>query len=247
PAAIGAARVLPAPAGPVLVAVGIGNPAALDAAGLRDAAAAFARAAATHERLATTLADARGVASEVAGQAVVEGVLLARYRYNALRREARGKHVRELALVVPGGRTRDVRRGAERGRVFAAAMNLTRDLANTPHSHLSASRLANLAVALGKQLGFGVEVFAKDALMKLGIGGLLGINQGSVEPPRMIKLTYGPKRGTSGRLALVGKGIMYDAGGIALKPADRVHAQMKKDLSGAPALPPPLPSLPQPG
>jgi Cytosol aminopeptidase family, catalytic domain/C4-dicarboxylate anaerobic carrier len=170
------------------------------------------------------------------GQAIVEGVLLARYRYDALRREPRGTRVRELALVAPSGRVPQMRRGAERGRVFATAMNLTRDLANTPHSHLSASRLANLAVALGKQHGFAVEVFDKDALVKLGIAGLLGINQGSVEPPRMIKLTYGPKRGASGRLALVGKGIMYDAGGIALKPADRVHAQMKNDMSGAAAI-----------
>src|SRR5262249_59058762 len=66
-AAIGSTLVLPAATGPVLVAVGIGNPAALDAAGLRNAAAAFARAAATHERLATTLADVRGVASDAAG------------------------------------------------------------------------------------------------------------------------------------------------------------------------------------
>ena len=82
-----------------------------------------------------------------------------------------------------------------------------------------------------------VEVFDKDALVEMGCGGILGVNQGSAEPPRMIKLTYRPAAGEpSGRLALVGKGIMYDSGGIALKPGDEVHAQMKNDMSGAAAI-----------
>ena len=68
----------------------------------------------------------------------------------------------------------------------------------------------------------------------MGCGGLLGVNQGSAEPPRMIKLTYRPDgRADAAALALVGKGIMYDSGGIALKPGDEVHAQMKNDMSGA--------------
>lgn len=85
-------------------------------------------------------------------------------------------------------------------------------------------------------------MFDEDALGKLGCGGLLGVNAGSAEPPRMIKLTYVPRDddgapvAPTGRLALVGKGIMYDAGGIALKPADEVHATMKNDMSGAGAI-----------
>ena len=80
-------------------------------------------------------------------------------------------------------------------------------------------------------------MFDKDALVELGCGGLLGVNQGSAEPPRMVKLTYRPTSGEpTGRLTLVGKGIMYDSGGIALKPGDEVHAQMKNDMSGAAAI-----------
>ncbi len=80
-------------------------------------------------------------------------------------------------------------------------------------------------------------MFDKDALVEMGCGGLLGVNRGSAEPPRMVKLTYRPPTGEpTGRLALVGKGIMYDSGGIALKPGDEVHAQMKNDMSGAAAI-----------
>ena len=89
--------------------------------------------------------------------------------------------------------------------------------------HLTATRMAEIALVLGTAAGVEVEVFDKDALVELGCGGLLGVNGGSVEPPRMIKLTYRP--GAPGRtphLALVGKGIMYDSGGISLKPSDAV-------------------------
>ena len=99
-----------------------------------------------------------------------------------------------------------------------------------------------MALVLGPPAGLGVEVFDKDALVALGCGGLLGVNMGSDEPPRMIKLTYTPAGTDStpatptGHLALVGKGIMYDAGGISLKPSDAMHAAMKQDMSGAAAV-----------
>ena len=84
-------------------------------------------------------------------------------------------------------------------------------------------------MVLGTEAGLEVEVFDKDALVELGCGGLLGVNLGSDEPPRMIKLTYTPRKRDGsparpkGHLALVGKGIMYDAGGISLKPSDAMH------------------------
>src|SRR6185369_9783884 len=75
----------------------------------------------------------------------------------------------------------------------------------------------------------------RDALLELGCGGLLAVNGGSAEPPRMIKLSYRPD-GAARHLGLVGKGIMYDSGGISLKPADPIHAMMKNDMSGAGAI-----------
>ena len=102
--------------------------------------------------------------------------------------------------------------------------------------------MAEVAEAIAADRGLGIEVFDKEALLQLGCGGLLGVNAGSVEPPRMIKLTYrpqGPRGGAApatGHLILVGKGITYDSGGINLKPGDAMHGLMKMDMSGAAAV-----------
>ena len=103
---------------------------------------------------------------------------------------------------------------------------------------MTATRMGEIAVALGAERGFGVEVFDRDQLVELGCGGLLGVNGGSVEEPRMIKLTYRPDGAGDAppTSSLVGKGIMYDSGGISLKPADGTHATMKNDMTGAGAV-----------
>ena len=92
-----------------------------------------------------------------------------------------------------------------------------------------------MAVAVGESSGLEVEVFDEAALVELACGGLLGVNAGSTEPPRMIKLSYRPAKPT-GHLAMVGKGVMYDSGGISLKSSDAMHAAMKMDMSGAAAV-----------
>jgi leucyl aminopeptidase len=236
---VGETLVLPRSDGPFLVAVGIGDRAALDTARLRDAAAAFARAAGRQARLAGPLADVPAVPPELAAQVVVEGVLLARYRFNVFKNKAEGTPLTELTIVAPPERHAALQRGAARGRVTATAANLARDLSNTPPAYLTATRLGELAQAIGPGHGLEVEVFDKDAVVAMGLGGLLGVNAGSVEPPRLIKLTYRPKsasgeaRTPTGHLALVGKGVMYDSGGISLKPTDAVHATMKVDMAGA--------------
>ncbi len=157
--------------------------------GLRNAAAAFARAASSHAGLAFTLTGTDAVPTELAAQSVVEGVLLARYHYDPLRREPKGRAVTALTLVAGPDRAPAAGAGAERGRLMASVTQLARDLANTPHSHLNATRLAEVATALAAHRGLGVEVFDEDALREMGCGGLLGVNAGSAEPPRMIKLT----------------------------------------------------------
>src|SRR5262249_46620926 len=110
--------------------------AALDAARLRDAAAAFARAAGRQASLAGPLADVPAVPPEVAAQAAVEGVLLARYRYNALKGKAEGTPLAALTIVAPPDRHAALQRGAARGRTTATAANLARDLSNTPPAYL---------------------------------------------------------------------------------------------------------------
>jgi leucyl aminopeptidase len=234
---LGQSLLVSAPSGPPLVLYGIGDPAKLDAAGLRDAAAAFARAAAKRSRPALVL-PAGDRAGDVDAQAAVEGALLARYGYRALRRAPDDVAVTELTLVAaPASRTL-AEAGARRGAAYVRAAALARDLANGPPSLLTAARIAEFAQALAPECGLSAEVFDRDALVELGCGGLLGVNAGSVDPPRMIKLRYEPVGAGPDvpRLTLVGKGIMYDSGGIALKPADAVHATMKNDMSGAGAI-----------
>ncbi len=220
----------------IVVAIGIGEAGALDANGLRAAAACFARAASKHAELSTSLAEIDGVDAKGAGQAVTEGVLLGSYRYVGLKTDASaGSKLRSLTLVVGDGRRKQVEQGVERGVVVAGAAALARELANTPPTYLNAADLADRAVAIGSENGLDVEVFNSNQLEQLGCGGMLGVNRGSVEPPRMVKLTYSP-RNPSGHLVLVGKGITYDSGGISIKPSDAFHQMMKMDMSGAAAV-----------
>ena len=232
----GQVLVLPAATGPTHIAIGIGEPGTIDAKGLRDAAAALVRAAGKRTTIATSLADLDGVDARVAGQAVVEGALLASYKYIGLKTDTSGASALvSLRLVVGDKRTAGVRAGAERGEVTADAAALARDLANTPPSHLTATQMAARAVEVGHAAGLHVEVFNRDQLAAMGCGGIVGVNAGSVEPPRMVRLTYTPRNPT-GHLVLVGKGVMYDSGGISLKPSDPMHAKMKMDMSGAAAV-----------
>jgi leucyl aminopeptidase len=220
-----------------IVAYGIGAADHLDATAMREAAAGYARAVARHGRLALLLPDGTGPGPFALAQAAVEGALLARYAYADLKREEPSVPVSGMTLLLPPDADgAAAERGARRGLAFARATALARDLANAPPSLLTAARMADCATALGAEVGIDVAVFDRDALVELGCGGLLGVNAGSADPPRMIKLAYRPPAGDAPRLTLVGKGIMYDSGGISLKPADAVHATMKNDMSGAGAI-----------
>jgi leucyl aminopeptidase len=229
----GQTLVLPSATGPTMIAVGIGDD-KLSASILRNAAASLVRAAGKRASLATTLSDLEGVDAATSAQAVVEGALLAAYRFQGLKTEPAPPGLEELTLVVGEHRTAGAKLGADRGAVTSTAAGLARDLANTPPAHLTARMLADKAVALGAASGLEVEVFNRDQLAAMGCGGIVGVNKGSVEPPRMVRLTYSP-RNPRGHLVLVGKGVMFDSGGLSLKPTDGMKT-MKMDMTGAAAV-----------
>ncbi len=231
---VGQTLVVPSATGPTLIAVGLGDE-KLTASTLRNAAAALVRAAGKRTSVATTLADLDGVDAATAAQAVVEGALLAAYRYHGLKTEPAAPRLQDLTLVVGEKRSAGAKLGAERGAVTAAAASLARDLANTPPAHLTARMIADKAVEVAAASGLDIEVFNKDQLAAMGCGGMIGVNKGSSEPPRVVRLTYSP-RNPRGHLVMVGKGVMYDSGGISLKPSDGMHALMKMDMSGAAAV-----------
>ena len=229
------------------IVTNLGRRCVLLAADLRteDAAAAVALAARRQSRVGLVLPTGTTVPPEVRAQVAVEGVLLARYGFRVLKRATPPPpDVTALALLAEPDEVAPAAGGARRGHLFARATALARDLASAPGGLLTAARMADCAAKLGAETGLEVEAFGRDDLERMGCGGLLGVNAGSAEPPYMIKIRYrpgSPAGGTAGggepaRLALVGKGIMYDSGGISLKPSDAVHATMKNDMSGAGAV-----------
>src|SRR5262249_9179608 len=196
----------------------------------------FARASVPQARLASNRWDTGSIAVEDAARAVLEGVLLARYRYDPFHTQPTTIPLAELTLITGDSNANAVRTGALKGRLTAEACMLTRDVGNAPPSYLTAERMAEIAAQVAATRGVEVEIFDRQALLDLGCGGLLGVNAGSAHEPRMIKLVYRPSRTSRGHLALVGKGIMYDAGGINLKPGDSMHLLMKHDMAGAGAI-----------
>ena len=229
---LGQTLVLPQAAGPVVIAVGVGERAKVTAAVLRTAAAALARAGQKRTTISTVLADADGVNARDAAQAVAEGVTLASYRFTMLKTDKTAPAIQTVTLVGAPARLAALDAGAQRGAAIADAVCLARDLANTPPSHLTARMMADQAVELAKASGLDVHVLDEHAMAELGLGGMLGVNRGSTEPPRLVKLTYTPRGGGKGHVGLVGKGVMFDSGGLSLKPSDSMIT-MKMDMTGA--------------
>jgi leucyl aminopeptidase len=234
---------LPAPSGvkaPVVLAVGLGDvPAKGDgypAEALRKAAGAAARALAGSKKAAFALP-----AAEVAdAEAVAQGALLGAYAYNAYRGngDKNGNGVKEplaeVALV--GGKPRDkaFKAAAARAIALAEEVNRARDLINMPSNDLFPKSFATLVQQAAKEHGLKVEVLDEKALTKGGYGGIMGVGQGSANPPRLVKIAYTHPKAKK-HLAFVGKGITYDSGGISLKPAGH-NETMKCDMSGAAAV-----------
>jgi leucyl aminopeptidase len=227
---------------PVVVVVGVGaldrasdagRDGGLDLETLRRAAGAAARALAgtTHVGLALPTESTEQVA------AAAEGALLGAYAFHRFRSATRGEQdepVEEFTLVVPSTRDKAARAAVERAHALATAVHLARDLVNTPPSHLHPAELADAAVAAVADLPVEATVLDEEALRVGGYGGTLAVGQGSANPPRLVRLSYRPKKAKA-HLALVGKGITFDSGGLSLKPAQAME-WMKADMGGAAAV-----------
>ncbi len=238
---------LPAPAGvkaPLVVAVGLGElpdeDELFDAETLRRAAGAAARALAGSKKavLALPVEDAEAVA------AVSEGALLGAYSFTAFRGKKNGGKAKSgkdtsaplAEIAVAGAKPRDKahKAAAERAQVLADEVHRARDLINTPSNDLNPKTFADRARAVAKDHELAFEVLDEKALAKGGFGGILGVGVGSAVPPRLVRIAHThPKAERT--VALIGKGITYDSGGISLKPAGH-NETMKCDMSGAAAV-----------
>ncbi|MEJ5945155.1 leucyl aminopeptidase [Pseudokineococcus basanitobsidens] len=200
---------------------------------LRRAAGAAARACAG----LGTLALALPAADVEDGVAAVEGALLGAYSYTTYKERTSGAQkapVGEVVLLTSSPRDKALRAGVERARVLADAVAATRDLVNAPPVDLYPESFADVAVAAGKEHGLKVTVLDDVALAKGGYGGLTGVGKGSARGPRLVSVTWSP-RGASAKVALVGKGITFDSGGLSIKPAASMET-MKCDMGGAAAV-----------
>ena len=215
------------------VLVGIGAVKDLDENTMRNIGAAAARACSRHASMATSIAGAGRLDRRAAAKVFVEGAALALHRWADLKHDK--SSVPALRKVVLLSADAQVRTGIAEGTAVATAVCTARDHANTPPSHLTATRFAREAVAIAKKSGLRATVYDKKQLQAMGCGGIVGVNAGSVEPPRVVKLVWAPA-GAKKKVVLVGKGVMYDSGGISLKPSDASHASMKMDMSGAAAV-----------
>ena len=219
------------------VLVGLGPATAAGAVELRRAAAAFARAAARHRRIAFEYPSQLAVDPAEGARAVTEGLLLGSYRFDAYSTKG-DEHRTQSATIAAGDLVRAMRAGVEQGTAAAAAVCFARDLVNEPGGSLTPSVFADRAAERAEAAGLSVEVMDEADIEAAGLGGVLAVNQGSTEPPRLLKLTYEPAAADATdveTVALVGKGITFDSGGLSIKPAESMM-EMKSDMAGAAAV-----------
>jgi leucyl aminopeptidase len=164
--------------------------------------------------------------------AAVEGALLGDLEANRYKTDPKKNEKQVTSFSVLGGSQAAV----DRGRILADAQNFSRNLANEPANVLTPTRLAESARELAAAFGLECEILDQDRMRQLGMGALLGVSQGSAEPPAMIVLHYKPAVTPSSKdhLGLIGKGVTFDTGGISIKPAEGME-HMRFDMSGGAA------------
>jgi leucyl aminopeptidase len=210
-----------------LVLVGLG--ADVDAETLRQASGWLGRRAGKMTDVATTL---HQVDLDGAAAAVVEGFLLGQYRFDEYKSSGEPPVTESLRLLAPGGDEAAAAAGDARALVDSVA--LARDLINEPALGKAPAVLSDKAIELGEAVGVRVEVLEADEIEQEGLGGLMGVAMGAHNPARLVRFLYEPEH-PKGFMALVGKGIVFDSGGLSLKTAEGMET-MKTDMSGAAAV-----------
>jgi leucyl aminopeptidase len=230
----GEVRSVPGPAGRPIYVVGLGPAGDVDESTLRSAAGSLARAAKRRSSLAVDLTSAVGdrVNAARAAQAIAEGLTLGGYEYGAYKSKASPTKLARAVLVGTTGQRAQA--AVDRAAVLADAVCFVRDLVNEPGGSLTPTKLAQIAVKTGEAAGFEVTVWDEKAIKAERLGGLLGVNRGSTQPPRFLQLSYTPDK-PRGTVALVGKGITFDSGGLSIKTADGMIG-MKGDMGGGAAV-----------
>ena len=207
-----------------LVAVGGGKRESFD---LRKAVAAVTRA--VKQKGVKTLA---WWLNGLDPEAAVEGSILGNFEPDQYKTANQGKSLDAFHVVSPTNGA-ELDKAFERGRILAESQNFTRALVNEPANRLTPTLLADRACAMAAESGLECEVLDQDRMKQLGMGALLGVAQGSAEPPALVIVRYKPATApkSGDHLALIGKGVTFDTGGVSIKPADGME-KMKYDMAG---------------
>lgn len=224
-----------------IILLGLGKKEEFTIDRLRDVAGVAIRAAHKLEaRAVATIvhgASQAGFEPQAAAQALVEGTLLGNYRFRYYKTEPSEDILPEKFYIIENDtqKTPALIAGARRGQTIAAAVNLARDLVNHPANHMTPTKMAEHAADIAARHSLDLTVLGSDDIAKLGMTAFLAVAQGSHEPPKLIVMKYTGDPTAKNTLALVGKGVTFDSGGISLKPSEGMH-EMKDDMAGAAAV-----------
>lgn len=179
----------------------------------------------------------QGEGAKRVGRAIAEGLLLGLYQFNEYKTEKKNNKKVDEAVIVLDKKAdeRDIKNGVETGRILAEAANFTRDLVNRPSNDKTPIMLADEAKRMAKKFGLSCRVLDQKEIKRLKMGGLIGVSKGSKEPPCFIILEHNKNKKNLDTIAIVGKAITFDSGGISIKPSENME-KMKYDMSGGAAV-----------
>ena len=223
---------------PRVLVAGLGKADEFDIDAVRNLSANMVRRARRPgvSRIATIVhgAGIGGLDPDACAQAVAEGAVLGDYRFDLYKKEDPDRAVIESLTVVEfdAGNAASFEAAAAKGAALGEATNFTRDLANEPGNRLNPTDLARRATEMAEAAGLEHSVMEQAEMETKGMGSLLSVAQGSIQPPKLIRISYHGREGEGYDIALVGKGITFDTGGISIKPAANMDA-MKGDMTGA--------------
>jgi leucyl aminopeptidase len=177
-----------------------------------------------------------GSEPEIVSQAIAESSLLGLYRFRKhMTKETENQDVEQLLIVERDStKLQALEQGCKKGKVIAEATTLARDLINEPANYMTPSDMTKVAEDLAKAHALGLTILHREQMEREGMGALLGVAQGSRQPPKLIILSYQGDKSSSQTLGFVGKGITFDSGGISIKPSEGM-AEMKGDMAGGAA------------
>lgn len=216
-----------------LLVIGLGKAEKFNAKTAREIGAKIVKMAKTHKSKEVTLVLVDKMLPHI--EELLEGVNFAQYEFDLFKTSKKEnslhKTIQTLDLVTD--KKVDLESAVTKASLLCEGMNFAKDLINSPSNHVDASYLSNEAMKIAKENGYGVEIFGKKELVKMGWGGLLAVNQGSNKEPKCAVLKYfGAADKNEKPIILIGKGVIFDTGGYNLKPSNHIET-MHQDMAGA--------------